>query len=216
MKTKKSTLAILFCGFLMLATSCGSKNDPSAQSLPDPIQKEIITQIFGAGGAVGGPSFVKPFKTIAYQPVFKSPASPSTSVPLTTTTTNGPNGGTVTVSGSVDAVTDATGNGGTMSMTMSEVFSSFGIIAEAKTYTMSGNIQYNANMVVAGTSSTIKMTGKITISGSLTVVGTGYNKQMAVNLTETLNISSSQTASSGTVTVTGTIGGQSINYTVTQ
>jgi len=213
MKTKKSTLSIFLCGFIMLATSCGTKNDPTAQKLPDPIEKEIIAQIFGASTSASGVSMVSPSKIIANQFMFKAPALAATSIPIPDTTTDGPNGGTITISGDID-MTATTSSSGTMSMTMSEVFSSFGIIADGNTYTMSGTIQCTGNFVI----STTKMTGKFTTSGSLTVVGPSYNKQMAIDLTETMtvNMDSSQQVTSSTVTVAGTIGGQSINYTVTQ
>jgi len=213
MKTKNSTLSILFCGFLMLATSCGSKNDPEAQALPDPIQKEIITQIFGAGESASGLSLVSPSKRIANQTIFKAPALAATSLPIPSFTTDGPNGGTLTISGNMD-VDYSNANAYSMTMTMSEVFSAFGIIAETKTYTMSGTIQYTGSYVISSN----KATGKFTTTGSLTVVGSGYNKQMSVNLTETTveTLDSSQNVTSTTDTVTGTIGGQLINYTVTQ
>ena len=212
MKTKKSTLSILFCGLLLLATSCGTKNDP-AQTTPDAVQKEIITQIFGAGSGASGLSLVSPAKSIATKNLFKSPASAATSIPIPTTTTDGPNGGTLTISGNLD-MTSTSADAATMTMTMSEVFSGFGIIAESKTYTMSGTIQYSGNYVISSS----KITGKFTTSGSLTVVGSGYNKQMAIDLTETMSatMNSSQQATSTTITVTGTIAGQTINYTVTQ
>jgi hypothetical protein len=103
---------------------------------------------------------------------------------------------------------------GTISMTMSEVFASFGIIADTKTYTLSGTILYTGNIVTTIT----KMTGKYTTKGSLTVVGASYNKQMTIDLTETMSVTVNSTTSttSTSVTVTGTIAGQSINYTVTQ
>ena len=74
MKTKKSTLSILSCCFILMVTSCGSKNDPTAQQLPDPVQKEIIAQIFGVGASFSGVSMISPSKTVVNQPVFKSPA----------------------------------------------------------------------------------------------------------------------------------------------
>ena len=66
--------------------------------------------------------------------------------------------------------------------------------------------------------STTKIFGKFTASGSLIIVGPSYNKQMAINLTETMttNVNSSQITTNTTVTVAGTIGGQAINYTVTE
>lgn len=156
---------------------------------------------------------VSPAKTIANQTIFKSPASAATSIPIPTNTSNGPNGGTLTISGNMD-VSATTASAGTITMTMSEVFSNFGIIAESKTYTISGTIQYTGNFVM----SINKITGKYTTKGSLTVVGSGYNKVMAIDLTETMsaNMDSSQKATSTTMTVTGTIDGISINYTVTQ
>lgn len=210
---KKSTISILLCGFIVLATSCGSKNEPAAQVQPDPIQKEIISQIFGAGTSASGLSLVSPAKTIANKIVFKAPASAGTSIPIPTSTTDGPNGGTLTLSGSMD-IAYSSASEGTMSMTMSEVFSSFGIIADTKTYTMSGTIQYTGNFVMSAT----KTTCKFTTNGSLTVVGPSYNKQMAINLTETMTTTANSTSgtSSSTVTVTGTIAGQAINYTVTE
>jgi len=213
MKTKKSTLSILSCCFILLVTSCGSKNDRSAQQLPDPIQKEIIAQIFGAGASISGVSMVSPSKTLANQPVFKSPALAATSFPIPTTVTDGPNGGTITVSGNMD-MTSSSADAVTMSITMSEVFAGYGIIADTKTYTMSGTINYTGNF----STSTTKTTGKSTTKGSLTVVGQGYNKQMAFDLTETMtvNVNSTTNATTSSVTVTGTIAGQSINYTVTQ
>jgi hypothetical protein len=212
MKTKKSTLSILFCGFLILATSCGSKNDP--QALPDPIQKEIITQIFAAGSDVSGVSYVRPSKTIANQLIFKSPTSATTTVPIPANTSNGPNGGTITVSGNMDIISASADAGTNMSMTISEVFSSFGIIAQGNTYTMTGTILYTGSLIISPTI----ISGKFTTNGSLTVVGTGYNKQMAINLTETMseNVNISTGTITTTVTVTGTIDGQTINYTVTK
>ena len=178
MKTKKSVLSIVFCSLIILATGCGSKNDPSAQKLPDAVQKEIIAQIFGAGARTSGVSMVSPSKTIANQPVFKSPASGAISIPIPTSTTDGPNGGTLTLSGTMD-MSSNTAEAGTLSMTMSEVFAGYGILADTKTYTMSGTILYTGDFVM----STTKMTGKYTVKGSLTVVGAGYNKQMAIDLT---------------------------------
>ena len=209
METKKSTLSIVLFGLLLLATSCGTKNDP--QLLPDPVQKEIITQIFTAGSNASGISKVSPSKTI--HSIFKSPASAATSIPFPGSTVDGPNGGTISISGNMDlSITSA--DAMTMSMTLSEVFSGYGIIAETKPYTMTGTIQYSGNYVVAAG----KATGKFSSSGSLTVAGTGYNKQMAIDLTQTVTetLDSSQSTTSTTVTVTGTIGGQAVNYTVTQ
>ena len=213
MKTKKSTLSIVFGCIIVMATSCGSKNDPSAQKLPDAVQKEIIAQIFGVGIDASGVSMVSPSKTITNQPIFKSPASGAISIPIPTSTTDGPNGGTLTLSGNMD-MSSNTAEAGTLSMTMSEVFAGYGIIADTKTYTMSGTILYTGNFII----STNKMTGKFTVKGSLTVVGVGYNKPMAIDLTETMtvNINSATNTSSTSVTVTGTIGGETINYTVTQ
>jgi len=107
-----------------------------------------------------------------------------------------------------------TAEAGTLSMTLSEVFAGYGIIADTKTYTMSGTILYTGNYVI----STTKMTGKFTVKGSLTVVGAGYNKQMAIDLTETMYVivNGATNTSSTSVTVTGTIAGETINYTVTQ
>jgi len=87
-------------------------------------------------------------------------------------------------------------------------------MADSKTYTLSGTILYAGNFVI----STNKMTSKFTTKGSLTVFGTGYNKQMAIDLTETMtvNVNSITSTTSTSLTVTGTIGGQSINYTVSQ
>jgi len=213
MKTKKSTLSILFGCIIVMATSCGSRNDPSAQVQPDPIQKEIIAQIFGAGASASGVSMVSPSKTITNQLLFKSTASVATSIPITSSVTDGPNGGTLTLSGNID-ISSNSADAGTLSMTMSEVFASFGIIADTKTYTMSGTIQYTGNFVISAT----KTTGKFTSKGSLTVVGPSYNKQMAIDLTETMieTQNSTTNTASTSVTVTGTIAGESINYTVTQ
>jgi len=213
MKTKKSTLSILSCCFILLVTSCGSKNDPSAQQLPDPIQKEIIAQIFGAGASISGVSMVSPSKNMANHPAFKSPALAATSIPIPTTVTDGPNGGTLTLSGNMD-MTSTSADAGTISMTLSEVFAGYGIIADTKTYTLSGTIDYTGNFNI----STTKMTGKSTTKGSLNVVGQGYNKQMTFDLTETMSVTVNSTTgtTSTSVTVTGSIAGQSINYTVTQ
>jgi len=213
MKTKKSTLSILSCCLILMVTSCGSKNDPSAQQLPDPIQKEIIAQIFGAGSSASGVSMVSPSKTITTQSVFKSPALAATSIPIPSTVTDGPNGGTLTLSGNMD-MTSTSADAATLSMTLSEVFAGYGIIADTKTYTLSGTIDYTGNFNI----STNKMTGKSTTKGSLTVVGQGYNKQMTFDLTETmtLNVNGTTGTTSTSETITGTIGGQSINYTVTQ
>jgi len=213
MKTKKSTLSIISCCLILMVTSCGSKNDPSVQQLPDPIQKEIIAQIFGAGSSASGVSMVSPSKTITTQSVFKSPALAATSIPIPSTVTDGPNGGTLTLSGNMD-MTSTSADAATLSMTLSEVFAGYGIIADTKTYTMSGTIDYTGNFNI----STNKMTGKSTTKGSLTVVGQGYNKQMTFDLTETmtLNVNGTTGTTSTSETITGTIGGQSINYTVTQ
>ena len=213
MKTKKSTLSILSCCFILLVTSCGSKNDPSAQQLPDPIQKEIIAQIFGAGASISGVSMVSPSKNMANHPAFKSPALAATSIPIPTTVTDGPNGGTLTLSGNMD-MTSTSADAGTISMTLSEVFAGYGIIADTKTYTLSGTIDYKGNFNI----STNKITGKSTTKGSLTVVGQGYNKQMTFDLTETMSVTVNSTTgtTSTSVTVTGSIAGQSINYTVTE
>jgi len=213
MKTKKSTLSILSCCLILMVTSCGSKNDPSAQQLPDPIQKEIIAQIFGAGSSASGVSMVSQSKTITTQSVFKSPALAATSIPIPSTVTDGPNGGTLTLSGNMD-MTSTSADAATLSMTLSEVFAGYGIIADTKTYTLSGTIDYTGNFNI----STNKMTGKSTTKGSLTVVGQGYNKQMTFDLTETmtLNVNGTTGTTSTSETITGTIGGQSINYTVTQ
>jgi len=213
MKAKKSTLSILLCCFIVMATSCGSKNEPSAQQLPDAIQKEIIAQIFGAGTSASGVSMVSPSKTIANKSIFKSPATAATSIPIPTSVTDGPNGGTLTLSGSMD-LSSGSVDAGTISMTMSEVFAGYGIMADSKTYTLSGTILYTGNFVI----STNKMTSKFTTKGSLTVVGAGYNKQMAIDLIETMtvNVNSTTNTSSTSVTVTGTIAGESINYTVTE
>jgi hypothetical protein len=213
MKTSKLTLSILFCGFIMLATSCGSKNEPAAQVLPDPVQKEIITQIFGAGATASGVSMVSPAKIIANQSIFKAPAQVPTSIPIPSSTIDGPNGGTLTISGNMDVSASSTYES-IISMRMSELFTNYGIIADGNTYTMNGTIQYTGNFNI----STNKMTGKFTTSGSLTVAGTNYNKQMAINLTETMSVTenASQSTTSTSITMTGTIGGQTINYTVTQ
>jgi len=213
MKTKKSTLSIISCCLILMVTSCGSKNDPSVQQLPDPIQKEIIAQIFGAGSSASGVSMVSQSKTITTQSVFKSPALAATSIPIPSTVTDGPNGGTLTLSGNMD-MTSTSADAATLSMTLSEVFAGYGIIADTKTYTMSGTIDYTGNFNI----STNKMTGKSTTKGSLTVVGQGYNKQMTFDLTETmtLNVNGTTGTTSTSETITGTIGGQSINYTVTQ
>ena len=213
MKAKKSTLSILLCCFIVMATSCGSKNEPSAQQLPDAIQKEIIAQIFGAGTSASGVSMVSPSKTIANKSIFKSPATAATSIPIPTSVTDGPNGGTLTLLGSMD-LSSGSVDAGTISMTMSEVFAGYGIMADSKTYTLSGTILYTGNFVI----STNKMTSKFTTKGSLTVVGAGYNKQMAIDLIETMtvNVNSTTNTSSTSVTVTGTIAGESINYTVSQ
>jgi len=213
MKTKKSTLSILSCCFILLVTSCSSKNEPTAQQLPDPIQKEIIAQIFGAGASISGVSMVSPSKNMANHPAFKSPALAATSIPIPTTVTDGPNGGTLTLSGNMD-MTSTSADAGTISMTLSEVFAGYGIIADTKTYTLSGTIDYTGNFNI----STTKMTGKSTTKGSLNVVGQGYNKQMTFDLTETMSVTVNSTTgtTSTSVTVTGSIAGQSINYTVNQ
>ena len=152
-------------------------------------------------------------KTITTQSVFKSPALAATSIPIPSTVTDGPNGGTLTLSGNMD-MTSTSADAATLSMTLSEVFAGYGIIADTKTYTMSGTIDYTGNFNI----STNKMTGKSTTKGSLTVVGQGYNKQMTFDLTETmtLNVNGTTGTTSTSETITGTIGGQSINYTVTQ
>ena len=213
MKTKTSTLSILLCSFILLATSCGSKNEPAAQVQPDPIQKEIITQIFAAGSSASGVSMVRSSKSIAGPTFFKAPASGTPSIPIPSTTTEGPNGGTITISGNL-VVTNPSVDATNISMSLSEVFSSFGIIADTKTYTMSGTVQYLGSFAV----STNKMMGKFTANGTLIVVGDSYNKQMEVNLTETItvNVNSSTNTTNSTITVAGTIAGQTINYTVTQ
>ena len=181
------------------------------QKLPDPVQKEIIAQIFGAGTSASGVSTVSPSKTKTNQLIFKSPASGATSIPIPTSTIDGPNGGTLTLTGNMDM--SSTADASTISMTMSEVFAGFGIIADTNTYTMSGTIQYTGNIVV----STTKVTGKYTSTGTLTVAGTGYNKLMAIDLTETMveNVNSTTSTTSTSVTVTGTIAGEAINYTTT-
>ena len=213
MKTKKSTLSIISCCLILMVTSCGSKNDPSVQQLPDPIQKEIIAQIFGAGSSASGVSMVSQSKTITTQSVFKSPALAATSIPIPSTVTDGPNGGTLTLSGNMD-MTSTSADAATLSMTLSEVFAGYGIIADTKTYTLSGTIDYTGNFNI----STTKMTGKSTTKGSLNVVGQGYNKQMTFDLTETMSVTVNSTTGTSitSVTVTGSIAGQSINYTVTQ
>jgi len=214
MKTKKTTLSLslLLCSFIMLTTSCGSKNEPSAQTQPDPVQKEIIAQIFGAGTSISAASMVAPSKTMANQTIFKSPASSAMNIPIPESITDGPYGGTLTISGSMD-LTSTSAEAFTITMTMSEVFSGYGIIADTKTYTMNGTIQYTGNFV---TVSATKKTGKFTAKGSLTIVGPSYNKQMALDLTETMSENSSTGTTITTVTVTGSIAGQSINYTVTE
>jgi len=213
MKTKKTMLTIFSCCLILMATSCGSKNDPSEQQLPDPIQKEIIAQIFGAGSSISGVSMVSPSKNMANQFAFKSPALAATSIPIPTTVTDGPNGGTLTLSGNMD-MTSTSAEAGTISITLSEVFAGYGIIADTKTYTLSGTIDYTGNFNI----STTKMTGKSTTKGSLNVVGQGYNKQMTFDLTETMSVTVNSTTgtTSTSVTVTGSIAGQSINYTVNQ
>ena len=156
---------------------------------------------------------VSPSKNMANQFAFKSPALAATSIPIPTTVTDGPNGGTLTLSGNMD-MTSTSADAATLSMTLSEVFAGYGIIADTKTYTLSGTIDYTGNFNI----STNKMTGKSTTKGSLTVVGQGYNKQMTFDLTETmtLNVNGTTGTTSTSETITGTIGGQSINYTVTQ
>ena len=171
MKTKKSTLSILLCCFIVMATSCGSKNEPSAQQLPDAIQREIIAQIFGVGTSASGISMVIPSKTIANKSIFKSPATAATSIPIPTSVTDGPNGGTLTLSGTMD-LSSGSAESGTISMTMSEVFAGYGIMADSKTYTLSGTILYTGNFVI----STNKMTSKFTTKGSFTVVGGGLQQ----------------------------------------
>ena len=156
---------------------------------------------------------VSPSKNMANQFAFKSPALAATSIPIPTTVTDGPNGGTLTLSGNMD-ITSGSTEAGILSMTMSEVFAGYGIIADTKTYTLSGTIDYKGNFNI----STNKITGKSTTKGSLTVVGQGYNKQMTFDLTETISVTVNSTTgtSSTSVTVTGSIAGQSINYTVTE
>ena len=156
---------------------------------------------------------VSPSKNMANQFAFKSPALAATSIPIPTTVTDGPNGGTLTLSGNMD-MTSTSAEAGTISITLSEVFTGYGIIADTKTYTLSGTIDYKGNFNI----STNKITGKSTTKGSLTVVGQGYNKQMTFDLTETMSatVNSASGTSSTSVTVTGSIAGQSINYTVTE
>lgn len=218
MKTKQTTLSILFYGILMLVTSCGSKNEPSTTVLPDAIQKGIITEIFWAGAS--SIAMVSPSKLIANQNIFKSPASNTRDIQIPRSIITGLNGGTVTLSGTLDESRDTTGNVSTTSMTIDEDFINYGIVADAKNYTIGGTIQCTGSIVSTTVGSTSKTTSKLTTIGSLAVAGTGYNKTMAINLVQssssTVTISGNKPTSSSTVTVTGTIGGQTVNYTITE
>jgi len=213
----KKTLILSSLVILLGLNGCKKDDTVSAEVKPDPIEEQIISAIFSVGAS--GMSGVRASQVTQTKDQFKVGSSTPINQTLNSTT-NGVNGGSVTVTGNLSGTSDSNG-GGTFTINMNEKFNNYGLVAEAKNYVAEGNIVYAGNITtnmiqsgsVAAGNLTYTQTGtsKINVSGSLNVTGPNYNKSTSIQLSETEAISATEI----TITISGTIGGKNLNYSQT-
>jgi hypothetical protein len=183
---------------LFAFVSCVKKSDPALDN------KDLVGEIFKAG--MTWSSDVK-------GSLFKG-AKGSTPINFTAEYTQyGPKGGKIHVTGGVTGSIswdNSTGNilGGTILIGLTETISDYAFESNGKTYTMNGapyiSLTGTFTLLAGGTS--FGTASSIQIGGGARVTGSGYDKTTNINITIIVN----STGTGGRVS--GTIGGESLNY----
>lgn len=190
----------------LFATSSCKKDDVNVTALPDPVESAIIEHIFNIGGSSTnnvGPTLL-PGKKLTLRSI-------ATNFPINETlnfSQPGETGGTVTVTGTMTGLVSDTGNS-TIAMNMTEAFQNFGMMVDGKNYTSTGNILFKGNMVMNNSAQTAS--ASYTIGGSLALAGENYSKTTAMQLVIEENVK----GSSISMSVKGTVGGKTVNYSET-
>lgn len=198
------TLVLLF--FVAFTALVGCKKDkPESNISVD--NKVLINEIFTAGmtgysSGISGKSLIKSEES-SY-PINVSIAS----------TTQGPEGGTIQVLGNITGtmnVDDQTGSfqGGTLLLGLTETASDYSFLCNGQKFTMNGapNISLTGTFTIQPDGNSFGTASSMHFGGGVQVTGQGYDETINMDITIILN-----TSGTGGI-VSGTIGGEQVNYT---
>lgn len=183
---------------------CKKDKDESAPTLDN---KVLIDEVFKAGmtgysSGMGGKSLIKSVES-SY-PINVSVES----------TTQGPEGGTIHVLGSITGtmnIDDLSGafQGGTLLLGLTETINDYGFMCNGQKYVMNGDpyLSLTGTFTIQPDGNTFGTASSMHFGGGVNVTGPGYDQ--TVNMDITIIINSNGTGG----TVSGTIGGEHVNYT---
>jgi|GEM_PF-481260 len=198
------TLVLLF--IIALTAMMGCKKDKS-ENIGSVDNRVLINEIFKAGmtgysSGISGKSLIK---------------SGESSYPINvsiTSTMQGPEGGTIQVLGNITgtmSIDDETGSflGGTLLLGLTESISDYAFICNGQKYTMNGapNLSLTGTFTVQPDGASFGTASGMHFGGGVQVTGPEYDQTINMDITIILNT----TGTGGTVS--GTIGGEQVNYT---
>jgi|GEM_PF-6288702 len=194
---KKVVIALsLFVAVILVGCS---KDDPATTTM-DPVKKEIVNAILDVSfGGLDDEASYAPASLVKQR---SASADSSDFFSFSETYTN-PLGGSVALTGKMSMSQTATST--KISMVFSELFKNYVLEVESGKYTSNGTITYTGDYVIAA-DGTLSATSNI--AGSLVVTGSNYNQtiSIAVKITQTYDGKNTK------VTMTGTMGGEVVNY----
>jgi hypothetical protein len=196
------TFFLLFLVSVTVLTGC--KKDESEGSTFD--NKALINEVFKAGmtgysSGMAGKSFIK---------------SAESSYPINVSvesTTQGPEGGSIHVLGSITGtmnIDDQTGSflGGTLLLGLTETINDYAFLYNGQKYTMNGApyLSLTGTFTIQPDGATFGTASSMHFSGGVQVTGPGFDETINMDITIIINT----TGTGGTVS--GSIGGEQVNY----
>jgi hypothetical protein len=194
----KKTLVLL--SVIVLISVIGCKKDSSSSSSSTGFNnQDLIYAIFTAG--MSWNTHTKTVQSI---------------VPINISVDNtvaGPKGGNIHVFGSITGsmnIDDKTSAvlGGTMLLGLTETINAYSLISNGQTYTANGapHVSLTGTFTLLPGGTTFGTASSMQIGGGIRVTGPGYDQTGNINIT--ININSNGTGGD----VTGTFGGETLNY----
>jgi len=199
----KKVFVVLSIFAIIAMSGCRKEKKPGSLS-----NQDIVNQLFTAGMTSYNTSQTTKAAELITQSL-KSTIQLNFPVDYTAT---GPEGGNIHVLGSITgsmSFNDQTAAilGGTMLFNMTETINDYKFISSGQTYTMNGAPYISlAGTFTLQPGGTFGTASSIEIGGGIKVTGPGVSE--TVNIDLTININSSGTGGD----VSGTIGGESVNY----